>query len=265
MNVVATPAQEIPRTSSQQALTVVAAELDAFLQLLRALDPDDWSRPTDCTGWTVQDVVAHVVGQWEGAAKPWVLLRRHRVGHRRYPDRTRLNAFTQQQIDDLGGHPPATLIDMLATIGPKAVRAVRRTPALIRRLNGSRLFPEDPLPDPRLGYIFDVIAARDTWMHRVDVTKATGRPMTLGTHDREIVAQVVLELGRSWTAPPLTLDLTGPAGGSWSLGQGASVATIRADTIEFLRTLSGRHDNPALQVDGDPGAATALATARVVF
>ena len=38
---------------------------------------------------------------------------------------------------------------------------------------------EDPVPDPRLGYFLDVIAARDTWMHRVDIAVATGRPSSV--------------------------------------------------------------------------------------
>jgi hypothetical protein len=61
------------------------------------------------------------------------------------------------------------------------------------------------------------------------------------------------------------LELTGPAGGRWALGDGSPVATVRADAVAYLRALSGRNDHPALEADGDHAAATAGAAARVVF
>src|SRR5919198_6594734 len=136
-------ARDIRRTSPDLTATVTAAEVDAFLTAARMLDDGDWSRPTECPEWTVQQLVAHVVGQCEGAAKPWVFLRRHRVGHRRHPTLSRLDAMTRQQVDDLGPRPPAELVELLARLGPKAVRANRRVPALVRRLDITRFFPED--------------------------------------------------------------------------------------------------------------------------
>lgn len=38
----------------------------AFIELLRGLAPDDWSRPTVCPGWSVKDVAAHVLGDHAG-------------------------------------------------------------------------------------------------------------------------------------------------------------------------------------------------------
>jgi hypothetical protein len=49
-----------------------------------------------------------------------------------------------------------------------------------------------------------------------------------------IVAQVIAHLDRAWPGPPVLLELTGPAGGSWTLGHGTPAATIRADTIDYL-------------------------------
>jgi uncharacterized protein (TIGR03083 family) len=265
MNVVTAPARDIPRTTAELAMSINTAELNEFLAVLRSLEPGDWAKPTDCAGWTVHDLVAHVVGQFEGAASILAFLRRHRVGHRRYPDRSRLDAMVQQQIDDLGPHSPEELVERLAVIGPKAVRAMRRTTAVLKRMSGARMFPEDPLPDPTLGYIFDVIAARDTWMHRVDLTRATGRLLVLGEHDREVVAQVVRDLGLAWSGPSVVLELTGPAGGRWGLGSGSPVASVRVDAVGYLRTLSGRCDDSMLEVDGDREVAGLLRVARVVF
>jgi uncharacterized protein (TIGR03083 family) len=265
MNAVAAPAKDITMSTPADAVPILTAEAEAFVAALRALHGDDWAKPTDCPGWTVQDVAAHVLGQWEGAAKLRTFLRRHRVGHRRHPEKTRLAAMNQQQVDELASLAPAALIDRLVAVGPKSIRAMRRVPGFVRRLSVRRFFPEDPLPDPSLGYIYDVIAARDTWMHRVDIATATGRPMVLAGHDKEIVAQTVRDLGLAWQGPAVVLELTGPAGGSWTLGDGSPVATTRADAVGYLRTLAGRDDSPALEVDGDQTVAEALRAARGVF
>src|SRR6266542_1679624 len=230
-------ARQIPPITLDRVAEVATAELEAFIALLADLDDRDWARPTDCAGWTVHDLTAHLVGQYQGLAKLSVFLRRHRRAHRRYPALSRLDADNRQQIDDLGGRSGRELVAMLAAIGPKAIRARRRVPALLRRL----------------------------CMHRVDLARATGRPLALGAHDRVVVAQVIADLGWAWEGPPVLLELTGRAGGRWTLGQGAPVATVRADTVDYLRALSGRNDHPDLEVNGDHTAAAAVATARVVF
>ncbi len=47
-----------------------------LLELCRALGPDEWHRPTICPGWTVADIVAHLVGDDLGYLS-WI-----RDGHR---------------------------------------------------------------------------------------------------------------------------------------------------------------------------------------
>jgi len=75
-------------------------------------------------------------------------------------------------------------------------------------------------------------------MHRVDLTRAIGRALVLTQdHDAVIVADIVSE----WAArhaQPYQLQLTGPAGGTWSSGSGGEAITL--DAIDFCRTLSGR-------------------------
>jgi uncharacterized protein (TIGR03083 family) len=258
---------EIPQTSPGRVAEVATAELEAELALLRTLDGQDWSRPTDCLGWNVHDLTAHLVGEYEDITRPWVLLRRLRQGHRRYPHRSRLDAHNQQQIDELGHQSGDELIAALAQLAPKAIPARRRLPGPLRRLPVARLFPEEArrMPEAGLGYLLDVIMVRDAWMHRVDLARATGRPLALGEHDREVVRQVVRDVGRCWDGPSVLLELTGPAGGRWRLGNGRPAATVRADAVGYLRTVSGRDDHPALEADGDPAAAAAVAAARLVF
>jgi uncharacterized protein (TIGR03083 family) len=260
-------AWEILQTPPGRAADVATAELEAELALLETLDDRDWSRRTDCVGWDVHDLTAHLVGEYEEIIRPRVLLRRLRKGHRRYPRLSRLDAHNQQQINELGDQSGAELIAALARLGPRAIRARRRLRGPLRRLPVARLFPEDAqrLPDAGLGYMLDVIMLRDAWMHRVDLARATTRPLVLGEHDREVVSQVVRDVGRSWKGPSVLLELTGPAGGRWLLGNDDPAATVRTDAVGYLRAVSGRDDQPALEADGDPVAVAAAATARVVF
>jgi uncharacterized protein (TIGR03083 family) len=265
MQTTTTNAQAIQPLTRDEVAGVATAELEASLALLERLDESDWTRPTDCAGWTVRDLTAHLVGQYQGLARPLVYLRRHRRAHRRYPELSRLDADNRQQIADLGIHSGPQLVAMLAEIGPKAIRGRRRIPRLLRRQHIGWMYPEQKLPDDRLSYVLDVLGLLDPWMHRVDLARATDKPLALGAHDRVIVAQAIRELGRTWDGPPVLLDLSGPAGGSWQLGNGNQIAAVHGETVDYLRALSGRNQNPALAVDGDPAAAAAATAVRVEF
>ncbi|GAA1864801.1 maleylpyruvate isomerase family mycothiol-dependent enzyme [Asanoa iriomotensis] len=244
--------------SRRRAADVAAAELRAFGAALTALDDADWVRATDCKGWTVKDVTAHVCGQYEEIAKPTVLLRRLRTAKKRYPEMIALDGHNQVQLDDLGRLSPQALFDHLAKHGPVAIRRIRLMPSIFRRISTDRFFPESPLAEPNLGYLLDVIMARDTWMHRLELARATSRVFDVDEHDFEIVGQVVRDLDRGWRRPPLRLELTGPAGGVWEIGTGPPVESVTADTLGMMLHLSGRDG-----VDLPPDSP--LDAARVVF
>ena len=93
------------------------------------------------------------------------------------------------------------------------------------------------------GYLFDTILTRDPFMHRVDIARATGVPMTAtAEHEGVIVDDVVREWAQRH-GRPYTLELTGPAGGRWQEGDGEH---ITMDALEFCRALSGRGPTPGL-------------------
>jgi len=90
----------------------------------------------------------------------------------------------------------------------------------------------------KLGYLFDVIFTRDTWMHRVDIARATRKPLNLDAeHDGRIVSDVVAEWAHRH-GQAFTLNLEGPAGGSFTTDEPGETITI--DAVEFCRTVSGR-------------------------
>src|SRR5262245_40096119 len=49
----------IPKLSHEEVIPMAREELKRFLALLETLAPTDWEQSTDCTRWSVKDVVAH--------------------------------------------------------------------------------------------------------------------------------------------------------------------------------------------------------------
>jgi uncharacterized protein (TIGR03083 family) len=253
-------AVRLPQADPDHAAAIGQAEGQATLALLRTLGDGDWTRPTDCTDWDVRTLVA----QCEDSIRLGTMLRRQLVGRRRYRAKTALDAHMAVGVDDHRAASGPQLVDRFALLWPRAVQARRRRPGALRR---STINPGIP-GQPRwpVAYLLDVVLNRDLWMHRVDLARATGRPFVIGDHDQQIVAQVVRDLALGWSAVPVALELTGRAGGSWLLGSGEPVAVVRADTVAYMRALSGRDDDVALELlSGQVSALTPIRQARVAF
>lgn len=259
-------ARRLPRVSRRRSFEHRAAELDAWLPLIRSLGTADWHRPTVCTEWDVADIVGHLIGQAEDVIRPWSFPLVQLRARRRYPRVPWLDAHMLVQADKHRGTPPDPLVARFERRWSQATRTISRLPGPVRGVK----FNIDEIPDPQfrrvpLGYVHDVLLARDLWMHRDDVCQALGRPFDAGPQATELIGQVLLdlELGGFWTGPPVLLELTGPGGGHYRLGTGAAVGTARVDAVGYMRTLSGRDNHPV--VSGDPQAADAVAATRMPF
>lgn len=231
---------ETPRAAALRrdvAMRLAATEYQRFLQLLRSLRPDDWTKPTDCPGWDVRAVAAHALGMVEMAAS--IREQNRQMKAARSAGGVFIDALTALQVDERSGWTPAQLIDRFAARAGKAAAGRRRTPSFIRR----RTMPIPQYVDDReerwtIGYLNDVVLTRDPWMHRIDIVRATGAEHVLtADHDGVLVADVVAE----WAdrhGQPYELRLSGPAGGRWSSGTGGPV--FETDAVGFCRALSGR-------------------------
>ena len=60
----------IPPLEHDEAMALAEAELDRLLAVVDSLDGHDWTRPTDCTGWTVRDMLGHLLGMFALQADP---------------------------------------------------------------------------------------------------------------------------------------------------------------------------------------------------
>ena len=211
----------------------------------------------------MRTLLAHLVAQCEDGIHLASMVRRELLRRRRYPDKPSLDAYMAVGVDNHRAASGPQLVERFARLWPRAARARRRRPAALRRITLDPGIPSQPRW--RLDYLLDVIYNRDLWMHRVGLARATGRPFVLGDHDRQIVAQVVRDLARAWSGGPVALELSGPAGGCWLLGSGDPVAVVRAEAVAYLRALSGRDDEVALELVSGQASALTPRQARVAF
>jgi uncharacterized protein (TIGR03083 family) len=203
--------------------------------LLSGLSDDEWRRPTDCSEWDVREMVAHLVGAAEAGASMRALVHQARLGRRLRPGEPGVDGMNAVQVQERADADPVCLRADLASIGARAVRRRSGLPAPLRALPVPF---GPPLGTKPLGYLMDRIYTRDAWMHRIDIARATGRPLELTPdHDGRIVADVVAEWAHAH-GQPYRLTLTGPAGGTWSSGTDGEELSL--DAVEFCRVLSGR-------------------------
>ncbi|MFC6161877.1 maleylpyruvate isomerase family mycothiol-dependent enzyme [Kribbella jiaozuonensis] len=256
-------AEQIGRADRPRCRVHREAELQAWHELLASIEGDEWHRRTVCDEWDVADIAGHLIGQAEDVVRPLSFPRRFRKGKRVYPGIPRFDAHMMVQADEHRGTPPAELRAQFDEVWAKASHRISRNPELMRRMT----MQVDDVPRMSLGYVRDILLARDLWMHRDDVCQALGRSFDAGPYVEELIAQVVYDLeaaGPFWgERPAVVLELTGPGGGTYQLGRGEPVGRAAVDAVAYMRTLSGRDDAPA--VTGDPAAAEAVASCRMPF
>jgi uncharacterized protein (TIGR03083 family) len=67
--------EEVPSLDHDEAMKLAEAEYARLLALADDLSPQEWQRPTDCTGWSVRDILGHMLGMVELQADPAELRR----------------------------------------------------------------------------------------------------------------------------------------------------------------------------------------------
>lgn len=249
MTITTTPAQLPVRPISRAEAHARAREAyRLFAADVAALAPADWGRPTDCEGWSVRDLVGHMVGAQRAAASVRELLRQQRAVRRRAraTGDNETDVMTALQIELTADLSPAAAAAELAATADAAARGRSRIPGPARRLVKIPVEFGEVTETWTLGYLVDVILTRDAWLHRIDLARAVGtEPALTLAHDGRIVADVVAE----WAARhgrPFRLTLTGPAGGSWAEGDPDEDAVLELDGVDFCRAVSGRGERSGL-------------------
>ncbi len=228
----------------REAMDLAEVEFTRMIALLQALEDPDWSRPTVCELWDVRAMATHVLGMAEAQASLRQFAHDYRAAQRR-SDGKMIDAMTATQVAERSSVSPAQIIDGLVDVAPRAVRARRRAPAPVRW--AVRMKQDPPFEAERwsFGYLVDTIFTRDTWMHRLDISRAVGRPMELtADHDGRLIADVVADWARRHRQP-FELTLTGPAGGTWAAGHGTH-DPLELDAQDFCSTVGSRRPGTGL-------------------
>jgi uncharacterized protein (TIGR03083 family) len=238
------------------AMTVAATEYARIVALLRCVTADQWSLPTDCPGWDVRAIAGHVLGMAQMIATVPELGRQQLTAQKgaKKTGQPMIDVLTARQVARNADLSPAEVVSAMHRVGPRAARRRRRMPGLIRSRTMPGLMTVGENQERwTFGYLFDIILTRDPFMHRLDISRATGIPVqATADHEGVIVDDVV----REWAGRhgrPYTLTLSGAAGGSWA-GNGEQIGEqIDTDALDFCRSVSGR------------GTATGLLREQVPF
>jgi uncharacterized protein (TIGR03083 family) len=244
VNATAIEARDIPVIGHKEGMKLAATEYQRFGDLIESLTPEEWATPTVCTGWDVRAMVVHILGEAESNARMREFAHQMRLGRKLAKEKGYdhfVHGVNDVQIAERAHLSPDDVVREWKQVWPKALKGRKRTPPFLRPLPVIDMGP--PLGRRTLGYLMDRVLTRDPWMHRIDACRAIGRePVLTSEHDGRLIADMV----RDWAdthGHAFELELTGPAGGTYSQGTGGEHLTI--DAIEWIWILSGRGDTAA--------------------
>lgn len=186
--------ETIPPLDHDEAMALAETEITRLLTVVDDLHAEDWARPTDCTAWTVRDMLGHLLGMFELQADREDRTRQIKTAAElaSRSGKLRLDELTALQVRE---HADITVKELRTELHQAAVRGLAARRALPAELRAARYDPELPGEGMwTLGHLFDIIHTRDPWLHRIDVCRATGRnPVLTADHDGRIIADVVAD------------------------------------------------------------------------
>ena len=231
--------EDIGPIGHREGMALAETEYKRFADVLARLQPDDWSKQTVNTDWNVKQLVAHNLGFGESNASFRVFAKAMRAGKKRAAEKGYdhfIHGTNEVQVEEREHLSPAELVERFNTTWPRALKGRRRFPPFLRWI------PLDFGPvigkQPMGSYLMDRCFTRDTWMHRIDICRAVGvDPVLTAEHDGRIIEDIVAEWTKLYDLS-ITLNLEGPAGGTYVRGAGDHELTV--DAVEWIWILSGR-------------------------
>jgi uncharacterized protein (TIGR03083 family) len=269
-------------------LHLFPGERKALLDLLADLAPEEWSRPTVCPGWSVQDIAAHLLADDVGR------LSGGRDDHDN-PDFAAgldistlpglIAAIDRQNalwVEAMRRASPRMLIDLLRLTGEQTASYFA---TLDLEATGG---PVDWVgPEPAPVWLDLAREYTERWVHQQHIRDAVGRP---GLQEPEwfapVLAAFVLGLPRALgdagkPGETVLLTITGEAGGEWlarrdetgwALEPGRDDAPTAAVTLDqvsawrlFTRGVTPQQARQVARLSGDPElTARALETVSIL-
>jgi uncharacterized protein (TIGR03083 family) len=123
-----------PAIERPTATRLAATEYQRVTDAVDALQLQDWTRPTDCTGWDVRQLVGHIAGQANLFSTPFEVVRQTRAANaRQQPGQVGVDALTAFQVAERQHLGPDELRAELHRVTLRGARGRRRIPAFLRR------------------------------------------------------------------------------------------------------------------------------------
>ncbi|MDG3014857.1 maleylpyruvate isomerase family mycothiol-dependent enzyme [Speluncibacter jeojiensis] len=251
---------------AKEAVTEALSEQWSAIEgLLGGLTDAQWRAATALPGWTVHDVVAHLIGaesMLTGQQPPQPDVQTQTRLAEATHVRNEIGALNERWVESMRALPPAELVDRYRT-----VTAQRR--AALEAMTQADFDDQTVTPvGPESYGRFMRIRVYDCWMHELDLRDAVGLPGPDGGPRaalawEEIVGALGFLVGKRAHAPEgsrITIETVGPLPRSLHVavdGRAAVVehldgppdVTIVLDAWLFARLTGGRTDGPAHRDD----------------
>jgi uncharacterized protein (TIGR03083 family) len=235
-------------------VTTLIEEWASIEELLDGLDEKAWDTPTALPGWTVHDVVAHLIGTESRLA-----------GEEPPPFSTGVTdlAYVRNAVGEANEHWVRALRRELPAEMLRRFRSVtkRRTEALTAMTRAEFDSPTATPVGQATYRRFMEIRVFDCWVHEQDIRQAVGRPghedgLSAEASIDEVVRALGFIVGKQAAAPDgsaLTFELTGPVHRRLNVAVDGrakvvadldrpATATVRLPSTVFVRLASGRAD-----------------------
>jgi uncharacterized protein (TIGR03083 family) len=248
--------------------------IEAISELVAPLPEGEWSRPTECPGWSVRDIVSHVIGfECEALGDPRPI---HSLPSDLFHVKDDFSRYAEIHVDVRRCHTSPEMTSELEYTIIRRARQLRnetREPdTMVRWLMGR----QETLENVLFSRAFDV------WAHEQDLRRALRKPGNLGSPGSAIARDTLLpllpEVVKRVNARPYsafvfdvhgeqefmrTVRVSGEGeisvDGSVSLGP---TVTFGLDWETFLRLACGRVRAEAvadrIKIEGDDRMATAV-------
>ncbi|NBP50925.1 MAG: maleylpyruvate isomerase family mycothiol-dependent enzyme [Actinobacteria bacterium] len=154
------------RTAPRPVVAALFDAWDSIEALCAGLDSAQWSRPTECPGWTVKDVVSHLIGiEAMMIGRPATSHRAGAAAHVRNP----LGEMNEHEVDARRGRPGPEVLDEW-----REVSAIQRG-RLVAADDAWFEAPTATPTGPGTNADFTAIRVLDAWVHEQDIRRGGRR------------------------------------------------------------------------------------------
>lgn len=255
---------------SELAVQGFRAERAAILEIASSLSDDEWNAPSDCAGWSVRDVYAHLASTIHGIVDPAFM--------------ADMSGGTEQAMEGpVAERRSRPVAEIVAEYEEYSAKAADAGAMLQGEGIGDTLLPMGDLGTHPMRLMPNILLF-DSYCHlRNDILAPYGpidRPRPPDDEQRVGPTIEWMLAGLPWMCPslativdrPIVLDFTGPGGGTFSISapvdgrvvvtDGAApdaAATASSNAADFVRWGTQRRPwRDDVKIDGDEAYATQI-------